>query len=167
MVFDRKDSVVLEPGVSSPTRADEVVVVRPTTVDGDDDIFPEGTSEFVRYLNRAQELGPVRLDSSEDRYVELAQYDVVLTLGVLFVKWIALPTFTGILAAYIAENLRDPESATVRFQLQTDRCVVKYDGPGDKVEAVLAGAIGLVEKKQSVGARVEDLEDVTHLLEEC
>jgi hypothetical protein len=142
---------------------DRQLKLRPVRVEDGEDLFAEGTATVYAFLR--DELGDaaVVLDTQPERYAELAQHSVMVSLGVLAVKWVVVPTAVGVLANYLYHKYGSPEKVEVRLVVQTERCTLHYDGSGSEMAAALEGARAVVEAgKVDVG---NELLDITHLLE--
>lgn len=104
------------------------------------DSFYSGTLDTLDYLND----NGIKTDiyANDDDYKELALYAADIWLGTIFVKYIVIPIFCGVISSYIYDKLKAKKDDKISLKFIVEKkdgstSTVSFDGKVDEVEKAL------------------------------
>jgi hypothetical protein len=102
------------------------------------DLFPQGTSDFFKFIQAKRPDVPVAIAVSEDEYREITLHGNEFRLPTALIKETLVAVFVGLCAEYLMHNQAHPTKDIVQLEVIVEgpsrKCIsVKYKGPPGKL----------------------------------
>ncbi len=106
-------------------------------------IFPVGTTELYRYLQKKSS-SQVKLDiaTKDEDYAEVAQHSDLINLPTIIVTVVILPIIIGLITNYIYDKLKSDNSRVkceiIIINESGDNKLIKYNGPANEYKNTIS-----------------------------